>query len=213
MIRIPQHNDWVIFLLLGCLFLFVFMLRSLKRDSSILEFLQQQYEDSANNFLSGIITMVVFCLLMTALIAPNIPVVPSAVTDYHLLGYEINKFGFTLGAVMIIFSTRTVLSYLFFASTGAPKRWDLFSFVASKYYFCFSIAVMVLCIGQYYFNVDRFSFLNVSFYTLLILFLFKLIYYFLQKEPVLPQKWYYKFLYICTLQIVPVLVLWKILFI
>ncbi|MBE2274452.1 MAG: DUF4271 domain-containing protein, partial [Flavobacteriales bacterium] len=26
------------------------------------------------------------------------------------------------------------------------------------------------------------------------------------------KKWYYKFLYICTLQIIPVLVLWKVLF-
>ncbi|TQE61297.1 DUF4271 domain-containing protein, partial [Leptospira interrogans] len=36
--------------------------------------------------------------------------------------------------------------------------------------------------------------------------------YIFHNQPILPEKWYYKFLYICTLQIVPVLVLWKFLF-
>ncbi|WP_228438146.1 DUF4271 domain-containing protein [Chryseobacterium sp. 6424] len=213
MIRIPQQNDWVVFLLIGCIFLYVFMLRSLKRDSSVLEFLLQKFPDSANNFLSGIIISLVFSLVFSALISPNIPVVPKFVTDYRLLGYELNKFGFTFMVVTLYYILRTILSYLFFAGTSAGTRWELFSFVASKFYFCFSVVLMVFCVLQFYFPLDREVMLQVFFYSIIALFSGKLLYYIFHKDRVLPQKWYYKFLYICTLQIIPVLVLWKLLFI
>ena len=106
LIRIVQQNDWVVIILVSCIFLYIFMLLSLRRDSSVTEFLLQKFADSTNNFLS----------------------------------------------------------------------WIIISFV-----FAFA-------------------------------FLFKQIYYILHSSNILPQKWYYKFLYICTLQIVPVLVLWKLLF-
>lgn len=188
------------------------MLRSLRRDSTMLEFLQQPIADSTNNFLSWGIISVVFALLFSVAFSQFVPVVPSPISDYHLFGYELNKFGFTFIAVGLFYFIRTALTYFFFAGTGGGKRWEKFYFSASKLFFVFSLVLIVGSIAQFYFNVDRGWLFNLYLITFGVLFVFKLIYYMMLGSSVLPQKWYYKFLYICTLQIVPVLVLWKVLF-
>jgi len=73
--------------------------------------------------------------------------------------------------------------------------------------------LIMLNVAQFYVITDRDSFFMFSIILFLAMFIFKNIFYLMQPEAILPQKWYYKFLYICTLQIVPVLVLWKVLFV
>jgi hypothetical protein len=49
-------------------------------------------------------------------------------------------------------------------------------------------------------------------FSMLMMFLAKCIFELFHKEPILPKEWYHKILYICTLQILPLLVLAKLLF-
>ena len=212
LIRIVQQNDWVVIILVSCIFLYIFMLLSLRRDSSVTEFLLQKFADSTNNFLSWIIISFVFALVLSVFVSQNIPVVPQNISDFQFFGYELNKFGFTFVGISVFYFLKNILTYLYFAGTGAAKKWEVFYFIASKFYFCFSIVIMILCLIQYFYRFDKWVMFDVYLAVFAFAFLFKQIYYILHSSNILPQKWYYKFLYICTLQIVPVLVLWKLLF-
>lgn len=212
LVRIAQQNDWVVFIIIGCIFLYIFMLISLQRDSSVREFLLQKFPDSSNTFLSWLTISIVFSLLLATFISPYIPTVPKKVTQLQLFGYELNKFGFTFSAIAGFYVLKTVLSYLFFAGTGSLKKWPVFYFTVSKLYFCVSVIIMILCIANFFYPIDQFRVLPYYSIAFVMVFLFKLSFYFFHKNDILPEKWYYKFLYICTLQIMPVLVLWKVLF-
>ena len=212
LIRIVQQNDWVVIILVSCIFLYIFMLLSLRRDSSVTEFLLQKFADSTNNFLSWIIISFVFTLVLSVFVSQNIPVVPQKITDFQFSGYELNKFGFTFASISVFYFLKNICTYLYFAGTGTTKKWEVFYFIASKFYFCFSIVIMILCLIQYFYRFDKWVMFDVYLAVFAFAFLFKQIYYILHPSNILPQKWYYKFLYICTLQIVPVLVLWKLLF-
>ncbi len=212
MVRIAEQNDWVIFLIVGCIFAYLFMLHSLQRGAGLKEFLLQHFEDSSNSFLSWCVVSVVYCLVFSALFSQYIPVVPPLIEKVKVFGYSLNKFGFTLLSVSTVYLFKTAVSYVFFAGSGNFKKWNIFYFAATKFYFCASLLLMVACVIHYYYPIDRLIAFKVYVPVVLLLVIFKVLYYIFHKNRVLPQQWYYKFLYICTLQIVPYLVLWKVLF-
>lgn len=212
LVRIVQQNDWVVFILVGCVLLYIFMLLYLQRDSSVKVFLMQKFADSSNNFLSWTIISLVHCLLLATLLSQSIPLVPKAITEIHLFGYELNKFGFTLAMIIAFYGIKNMLSYIFYAGTGSIKKWSLFQFTASKIYFTLSFLLIVLCVYQYFYEVyiiQLFDYYAIGFG---IVFLFKILLYSLSRNKILPQKWYYKILYICTLQIIPIILLWRVLY-
>lgn len=212
MVRIAQQNDWVVFTIIGCIFLYIFMFRSLQRDATVKEFLLQQFPDATNNFLSWLIISFVFSLLFATFLSQFIPTVPKAVSDLHFFGFELNRFGFTFFSVLAFYFVRNVFTYIFFAGTGTIKKWQIFYFTAAKFYFFISMLLMILCVAAYFYDLDHHRLLPFYFWGILFILFFKLLYYFFHPNGIMPEKWYYKFLYICTLQIVPILVLWKILF-
>ena len=155
----------------------------------------------------------VFCLLFSVMISQYIPAVPKLIRSYHVFGYELNKFGFTFITIAAFYITRGIMTYFFFAGTGSGRRWDVFYFTASKFYFIFSLLLLGMCVVEFYFPVDRGQLFSVYVAVVGVTFCAKIIFYMAHPAGMLPAEWYYKFLYICTLQIVPVLVLWKVFFI
>lgn len=212
MIRITQQTDWVVYIIVGCIFLYIFMLISLRRDSSVREFLLQKFPDSTNNFLSWLIIGFVFSLVFAAFISQYVPVIPKRISELQILGWELNKFGFTLMTVLGFYLVKNLLTYLFFAGTASLPRWEKFYFSASKFYFVFSLVLMVLCIVRYFYDFEPVQMFGYYLAGISVVFFFKQLYYFLHPGAILPQQWYYKLLYICSLQIVPVMVLWRVLF-
>ena len=212
LVRIVQQNDWVIFIIVGCILLYVFMLLYLHRDSSVKVFLMQKFADSSNNFLSWLIVSIVFTLLFATLISQSIPIVPKKISEIHFFGYELNKFGYTLLALILFYSFKSMMSYIFYSGTGSIKRWALFQFTASKFYFTLSLLVMALCIYKNFYEVNDLQVFDYFFLGFIAVFIFKVFFYLLSPNEILPEKWYYKFLYICTLQFAPVLVLWRVLY-
>lgn len=188
------------------------MLISLQRDSSVKEFLQQKFPDSSNNLLSWAIISLVFCLVFSTLISQYIPIIPKKIAEIQIFGYELNKFGFTFITVSGFYLIKNISTYFFFAGTGSIKKWEVFHFTTSKFYFVFSVLLILLCIVHYFYDIDSLLLFNYYYWGLLLAFLFKQIFYITHKNNILPKKWYYKFLYICTLQIAPLLVLWKLFF-
>ena len=211
-IRIPENNEWVIFILLGCAFIYIFMMLWLQRDSSVKEFLFQEFTVSANNLLSWVITSLVFSLLAATLFSQYIPTVPEFISKRDLFGFQLNKFGYTFTVLILFYFIKSVFTYFYYQATGSGRKWAVFYFTTTKLYFIWSLVLIGVCIMHYYFAVNRKE--AFPFYILFfaIIFIFKLFYYIFHRSKILPKEWYYKFLYICTLQIIPILVLWKLLF-
>jgi hypothetical protein len=212
-IRIPENNDWVVFILVGCLFLYIFMMNIIEREANLKDFLLQKYFDSSNNLPSWIITSCVITLSLAVLISQYVPVVPEYAAKLQILGYQMNKFGYSLTVVSLFYFVRTALGFLYYQSIGDGKKWSIFYFTSTKFNFILSILVIILCITHYYFPIDKSKAFLYYFYFFLFVFIFKVFFYLFHRNNILPQKWYYKFLYICTLQIAPLLMLWKLLFI
>lgn len=211
-LRIPENNDWVIFILLGCAFLYLFMMIGLLRDSTIREFVLQEYSDSANSLLSWLIVTVVFCLTFSVLISQYVPIIPKPFSELGLFGLQLNKIGFTIIAVFCFYLIKVVFGYFFYQSTGNGNRWSIFYFTNTRFFFIASLVLMVLCVAHYYFPIDHHRIFPYYVGAGAFAFIFKIFYYLFHRNAVLPKEWYYKFLYICTLQFVPVIALWNILF-
>lgn len=211
-IRIPENHDWVVFILIGCLFLYILMFNIIERGANLFNFLAQKYYDSSNNLASWVITSCVVVLTWAILISQYVPIIPKYVADIQLFGYQLNKFGFSFWAITLFYLLKTGLGYIFFQSTGDSKKWSLFYFTATKFYFILSIILIILCVTHYYFPIDRNKAFLVYLYFFAFVSLFKVFFYSFHRNNLLPQKWYYKFLYICTLQLAPLMALWKLLF-
>ena len=212
-VRIPENNDWVVFILIGCLFLYIFMMNVIEREANLKDFLLQKYYDSSNNLPSWIITSLVTALSLSVLISQYVPIVPKYVTDFQPFGYQLNKIGYTAIIISLFYSFRTALGFLFYQAIGDGKKWSIFYFTSTKFHFILSALLIILCITHYYFPIDRNSAFIYYIYFFSFVFIFKVFFYLFHRNNILPQKWYYKFLYICTLQIAPLLMLWKLLFI
>ncbi|WP_231433712.1 MULTISPECIES: DUF4271 domain-containing protein [unclassified Chryseobacterium] len=211
-VRIPENNDWVVFILLGCIFLYIFMMNVIERQANLKDFLFQKYFDSSNNLPNWIITSMVFVLAVSVLMSQYIPVIPRFIAENQIFGYHFNKFGYTLAVVSLFYFVRTGFSFLLYHSIGDGKKWNIFYFTSTKLQFVVSMVMIALCVMHYYFPIDKTKvfFMYVVFFCFV--FIFKVLFYMFHKNNILPAKWYYKFLYICTLQIAPLLMLWKLLF-
>jgi hypothetical protein len=221
-IRLPETHDWVVFVLLFCTILYLFLLNILQRDASIKSFVLQDFSETSNVFQSYAVIGIITTFLLSTLGANYLPVIPEPFNELQLLGYQLSNFGFCLLAIGSFYLIKSFLSFLFFQTLGAGNNWKLFCYTSSKFYFILSFLLVVLCYFQYFlelpfkgefYMIDSRIALEVYLYLSLIALVFKNLYYLFNKNNVLPFSWYYKILYICTLQIAPVLALWKLIFI
>ena len=73
--------------------------------------------------------------------------------------------------------------------------------------------IMVISILHYYLPLNTRLFFRIYLVVLIFAFVLKILYYLFNNQRILPKQFYYKFLYICSLQILPILVVWKFCFI
>ncbi len=212
MVRIPEHYDWVVFCILGCIFIYIFSFRVLHRDANLQDFLSLKKEESSNIILSWLLTSVVLCIVLSVVISQFIPVVPKFASSMHIFGYELNKFGYSLLCITLFYLVKSLLSYFYYSSLGCNRNLINLYLVANKFYFLFTLVLMGLSFAIFYFPIDDIKFLYIFIISVGLIFILKNCIYLFNNQPILPKEWYYKFLYICTLQIVPLLVLIKMLF-
>lgn len=212
MIRFVENQDWVAISLFVCIVALVFSFLSLNREATIREYLTQKTEDASNVFLSWVVVSVVYCWLLSVLLSQFVPILPKPVETFSLFGYSLNKIGYTSLVVGGFYLIKTSLTFLFFSSVNQVKRFNNLFFTASRFYFVLSLVVMVLVFLNYYFLTERMSLLYYLLLFLGLVLIFKVFLYLFSKNKTLPKEWYYKILYICTLQILPILAIWKLLF-
>lgn len=190
------------------------MFRALHRGISLYNFLAQPFEDVNNVYLSWAVTTILHSVSFSILFSQYIPLVPKFITDYcSFLGIEFNKFGFMLTTVLVFYFLKNIITYFFFASVENLKNYAQYAHAAQKYYLVYSMVILIISVLHFYLPLDpRFSskiYLGLAVFGLLL----KILYYLFYSQPILPRQWYYKFLYICSLQILPILVVWKFCFI
>ncbi len=212
MVRLAEHNDWVIFILLGAIVIFIIVLQYLQRQSGLREFFTQNFIDSGNIFPTWLIVSVVYSVLLATFVSNYIPIVPKYIEEFSLFGYSLNKFGFTLLAVSVFYFVKFFFTFFLYSAIGQDKKWGRMYFVSSKFYMAVSILLIVGNLVNYYFDIDREKLFVISVLSAAMIFIFKNFFYTFNRNHILPNEWYYKFLYICTLQLAPVLALWKLLF-
>lgn len=212
MIRIVENNDWVVFTVLGCAFVYALMFIILLKGIRLKDFYTLEFEEAPNSFIIWTVVSLVFCILASLLFSQYIPIVPKKISDLSILGLGLNKFGYTFLCVSGFYMIKTLLSYFFYLSIGNSKKWKIFYYTITKFFYSFSLILMVACLINYFFDIDKQKALPIYFLSLGIIFVFKIAFYTFHKNSILPEKWYYKILYICTLQIAPLLALWKALF-
>lgn len=188
------------------------MMNVIEREANLQDFLLQKYYDASNNLPSWIITSCVTTLSLAVLISQYIPIVPKYIADLQIAGYQLNKFGYSLVAIIFFYLAKSILGFLFYQSVGDGKKWSIFYFTSTKFYFILSFLLIILCVIHYYFPIDRSKMFLYYIFFFSFVFIFKVFFYLFHKNNILPEKWYYKFLYICTLQIAPLMLLWKLLF-
>ncbi|AZZ58750.1 DUF4271 domain-containing protein [Riemerella anatipestifer] len=213
MIRIVENKDWIIYTLLGVGFLYVVMFRVLLRDISLIKFFTLKEEFANNTIQSWVVTSVGFIILAAIALSNILPINPRLFAEYfNVFGYTPNKVGSIILAVVFLFFFRTVSTYFFLASIGEVERWKSFYFLATKFFLGYSLALIVLVLAQNYFPIETEWMIYVYAVFFCMSFIFKNLVYLFHHKTILPDEWYYKILYICTLQILPFLVVGKFLF-
>lgn len=210
LIRIVEQQDWVIYCIVGVILSYLILFKTLHRNVSLVEFLFQPYENTNNNILSWFFTTLLFSVSFSVLFSQYIPVVPKFISEnISFFGFQFNKFGFILTSLLLFYLIKNILVYLFYGSIQELKKFGKYSFVAQKYYLVYSFVFLLLSFIHYYLPVDKHKIF--TFYVLIsiIAFALKLLLYLFHNQRILPEEWYYKILYICTLQILPSLLIWK----
>lgn len=212
MIRIIENNDWVIFTLLVLGAVYLVMFYTLLRGLSLKEFLLQDYGEKHNSFLCWTIISIGFVVSLSVLISQYIPIVPRFVVEYDVNGYVLNKIGVMISALLGFYFVKTIITALFYKGIGQVERYLVLGFVAQKFYFVLSLLLVIISVIHYYYPIDRVELYQYYILLISLIFLGKNIFYLFHKDKPLPEEWYYKILYICTLQILPLLAIWKLIF-
>lgn len=210
-IRIVEHNGWVFICIVAALAALAFMLVFIQR-SSLREFLLQPFVDSANNFISWMITSTVFAVMLSVMLSQFVPVVPEIISKINVFGVGFSRFGAALLAVCMFYLAKSLLTYFFYACAGSSQKLGELIFSATRIYFLSTFSVITVCFINYFYPIDRTASIYLFISVCIIISVFKTLLYIFSPQQVLPSQWYNKLLYICTLQIAPILVLWKFLF-
>lgn len=212
MVRIVENNDWILLVLLLVGAMYLAMFNGLLRGLSLRSFLLQGYKDAQNLFLCWWGISLAYIVVLSVLLSQYIPIVPRVMMQIEAEGWVPNKIGTMLAVLFLFYFVKSLVTALFYKSIGQAKKYLILGFVAQKFYFLQSLLLIILCIAHYYFPVDRREFFNYYLVLFVLLFVGKNLFYLFHKQSPLPEEWYYKILYICILQIFPLLAVWKFIF-
>lgn len=211
-IRENTHNQWAIWVVLACLFAMVLLVIFTHQYGSFKKYLLQEYYESASHLTNWIALSIIFWLLQAVLVSPYLPMIPHDLVALHIGDYHLNKLGSVLLCSGLMQFSVSVLGAGLFLTTGNAERWPRYFYAISRFYFVYCLLLVVGIIALYYYPVDRYVFFVLLVTGFGIIFIFKQLYLIFHRLEILPAEWYYKILYICTLQFAPLLALWNYLF-
>lgn len=182
------------------------------KGESVWRYLSKTRAESSNNFPTWLVVSGVYLVVLSVLMSQYIPVLPRFADDIEISSWKINKMGVMLMILFSYYFIKSIITLIFYRTIQQTKRWLVLMFVAQRFYFVESLVLIALCTAHYYFPIDRAEAYVYYLILLIVFFVAKNVFYFFHKEESLPREWYYKILYICTLQILPLLAVWKFIF-
>jgi len=164
-------------------------------------------EYGGNILMNWIVSGIVYVFVFSVLSFNYIYVVYDFIAEnFNLYGYILNKFGFAIVVCSLFYIVKGGFSYLFFIITGSKNKWRSYLFTINKFFYFANILICILIVIYYFYPIDQDIFFKLSTIFFILSFLFKIILLLTSSNNVLPKEWYYKFLYICVLQILPYLI-------
>lgn len=213
MVRILENKDWIIYSIIAIIVLYIFTSRVINKGLSLTDFLFLPKENTGNLYVNYSLISLAYVFILSVFLSPHLPIIPQWVAEHVVFqGYTLNKLGFTFLSFSLFYLSKCLLSYLFFKSSFSIKNWNWFVFKLNKFYGVLVALFTLLTIFEYFTPLTTHISLTHYLGILIIILLAKVMLLLFNRDPVFPNGWYYKFLYICTLQITPYLAIVKFLF-
>jgi len=203
----------VVYSLVGVIIVYLIASRTLNKGASLVDFLRLSREDTPNVFGNWLVIGITYVFIFSVFFSQYIPIVPRFVVEnvrFH--DYTLNKFGFLFVSLLCFYGVKGLLCYIFFKCSLSMKYWKYYIFHINKFFSLVIVLTCILTILEYFYPIDRFIAFDYYVYIFIGIGMGKIAYLLFNRHPTFPKEWYYKFLYLCTLQILPYFVIGKILF-
>jgi len=203
----PGGNlDWVIYVLFFSMLMVAVSRLLFSNNFLALNNVEKFVEINDNQGIFSVFFQIVFAVLTGALLVPYL------ISDYDFIFYTpVLKMLALAVIVLLFFIFRHLFGSLGVFAFKIPFDQNL-NFRSSSYYRVYSVIVLWIAVFLYYFSGwPKLVILLASLIILLIIRILQIVHKY-QNQPEQQTKiWYYNILYLCTLEILPLLVLFKFL--
>lgn len=212
MIRIViEQKAWGSVLFFCCVAYFI-VLQVFFRGRNFRTLLWGTEEELINKIPGYSLLSCVYILLLSMLTYILVPERPWSVLSWDIFGYRPNIFGFCLMVYAAYFIFKFLLGRLLYGLSGSTRKFIYLQTFMLRWYLL-TVPLLLILSFVYFFHFYPNTNYNEAFrYFLLGIFFIKLIGIVSLTQKVLPRNHYLKIVYLCTLQIMPVVVLIKVLF-
>jgi len=204
--RPAENLDWVIYILFFSVLLMALNRILFSNNFKALASIERFVEVNDNQGIFSLSLQLVFAALLGALLVPYI------IPDYDFIFYTpVLKVLAVAVIVLLFFVLRSLFGSLGLFAFKIPSDQHL-NFRSSSYYRAYSVMVLWIAVTLYYFSgLNRLAIFIVSIIILLIIRMLHIIYKYRNQPEQQTKIWYYNILYLCALEILPLLVLFKFL--
>ena len=207
-LRNTFENNWITLLLVG-LFALIFLLKLInakKLRSYVfyfvkVTFIKEETEERSSYLHPFYSTLFVFSTGVFSLIFLNL-----YQTYNDLVSLSFFNYGLSFAFFFFFFSIKWTLEYLLSLLFGIRNNVHFFLVSKSSYFFSITFFLFVILIVVTYTSLGAKFLISATFFTLLIRLVFLLI----NNKKLIFSKLFYFILYICTLEIAPLLILYKL---
>lgn len=201
-----ENLDWVIYILVFTLLLIVVGRLLFSNNYEALTDIDRFQEVNDNQALFGLIFQLSFAVLTGTILLDYL------VSDYDYIFYTpVLKVLAVAVLILIFFSIRSILGTVAAYAFGISQDRNL-NLKITNYFRVYSVAILWICVLLFYFTGILKPIILVIMAVFLVLIRVFTYHYLFKNQPEKQSKiWYYNILYLCALEILPLLVLLKFL--
>lgn len=201
-----ENLNWVIIMLMATLLVLVVSRVLFSNNFYAIGSLEKFVEVNDNQQIFSLINQLLFAVLLGSLCVPYL------IEDYDYIFYTPTFKAIIIAVILLLF----FWAKSFFAMLGAYafklSYNNAVNFRVSSYYRFYSVAVLWVAVLLFYFSeIPRLPVFLICLILLVILRVLNFTYRIKNQQEQISKNWYYNILYLCALEILPLLVLYKFL--
>lgn len=213
MLRNTVSHEWIFLFLILTVILYALVFHFFFRAKTAKQIFSPYGEDLLNKIPAYVCLSLAYAIGTGILLYATAVGRPLEVLRADINGYRLSEAGYIAALLAVYFPLRFILTRILYAMCGSLGRFVNLQFFFTKYYL--AATPLLVCAGFIFFFYEQYSpqaILTLR-YILAAALLVKMLLMLLSAGKILPKNHYLKILYFCTLQIMPVLVLIKALYI